>query len=154
MRLAAFILLILGTGCRSNAEKPLPRLQLSADAAENSYLTGIFFGRNEDSIVNCALSDYNKNKYYIFMTSMPGDEKFEKYLAVYAKNKYKLIIVSCGCRGRAGAYYYNHKMATLFSKTKPEPLGLIYLEAKSLYNRALPVYLVHPELSVVVRNDK
>jgi hypothetical protein len=138
MQMAISFALICNTGCRP-PERPLAGVQLSADSAENGYLSAILSGRNRDSIVNCAVSDYQENKYYVFISATPPDERFDRFLDAYAKQKYQLMLVNCGCKAQAGACWYNDKMAALLSKSKPVSFAAIYLEAKNLYNKTLPV---------------
>jgi hypothetical protein len=136
LRIVACILLMLSTGC-SPATGNNPGIRLSAGQAENSHLKQIFLSRNGDSVRKCAWADYTKQQYYIFWSGMPGEARFNKYLAAYAKKRYNLILVECGCKNQPGAYYYNSQMDVFFSKAKKKPLYAIYLEAKNEYNKAL-----------------
>jgi hypothetical protein len=133
----ALTLFIAGAGCKSQTATPDYRTQLAADPVANSYLTGILFSRNKDSITKCADMDYKENKYYIFRTSIPFEGMFDDYFAFYAKQKYGLTIVSYGCKNYPGACYYNNEMAECFSKANVKPLRFIYLEAKSNYTDEL-----------------
>jgi hypothetical protein len=139
LRIAAGILLMIGTGCNPKMDNTRSGIQFSADKAENSHLKHIFFGCNRDSVCKCAQADYIKQKYYIFWTGAPGEIRFTDYLAGYAKKRYNLILIKCGCKSRPGAYYYNNQTAAFFLKAKKKSLGAIYLEAKDQYNKALRV---------------
>jgi len=110
---------------------------LSANAAENGYLMRILYGHNSDSIAACAGADFKADKYYLFTATLPGDEKFSQYLAVYAKQQYHIVLVNCGCQSRPGACYYNNAMAALQLKGKKKSFGTIYLEAKGRFNKLL-----------------
>jgi hypothetical protein len=136
---ASLLLLVLSTGCTNKTERPADNVKLSADLTENKYLTQILSGRNKDSIINYAHADYNENKYYIFRTTMPGEEKFDIYFAIYAKQKYNLTLVNCGSKSRTGACYYNAEMSEFLAKAKIKPLAPVYLEAKSLYYKELSI---------------
>ncbi len=138
LRIAACILLMFSTGCSPKWGDTESGIQFSVDAAENSHLKHIFFGRNRDSISKYAEADYIKQKYYIFWAGTPGEARFINYLAAYAKKRYNLILIECGCKNRPGAYYYNNQMAVFLLKAKKKPLYAIYLEAENQYNKTLP----------------
>jgi hypothetical protein len=134
---AACFLLLFNTGCYRLAEQPEMGINLSADAAENGYLKRIVYSRNGDSIAACAGADFKANKYYLFTTTLPGDEKFNQYLAAYAKQQYGVILVNCGCQSHPGACCYNDAMGALLIKIKQKPFDAIYLEAKCRFNQML-----------------
>lgn len=138
LRTVACILLMLSTGCCNPQTDDNPGILFSAGSAENSHLKQIFLSRNGDSVRKCAGADYMKQQYYIFWASAPSEARFNNYLAAYAKKKYNLIIIECGCKNHPGAYYYNSQMAVFFLKAKKKPLYAIYLEAKNEYNKTLP----------------
>ena len=137
LRIAACILLMFSTGCSPQMDDTGSGIQFSANQAENNHLRDIFFGHNEDSVNKCAKADYIKQKYYIFWTGTPGEARFTNYLATYAKKRYNLILVECGCKNRPGAYYYNNQMAVFFLQAKKKPLYVIYQEAEDQYKKAL-----------------
>jgi hypothetical protein len=134
---AACFLLLFNTGCCHLTERPGEGLCLSTDAAENCYLMSILYSRNSDSIAACAGADLKAGKYYLFTTTLPGDEKFNQYLATYAKQQYHIILVNCGCQSHQGACYYNNVMAASLLKINQKSFGTIYLEAKSQFNKLL-----------------
>jgi hypothetical protein len=136
---AAFFLFIVNTGCMMKTARPIDCAKLSANPTEDRYLKQILSCRNEDSVIKCVNADYHENKYYIFRTSVPGDEKFDSYLADFAKQNYQLTLVNCGFRSSRGACCYNAKMGEFFAKAKIKSLQSIYLEAKDLYNRELVI---------------
>jgi hypothetical protein len=149
VRTAACFLLLFNTGCRHFEERASPGTPLSANAAENSYLKRILYSRNSDSVAACAGADFKANKYYLFTTTLPGDEKFTQYLVVYARQQYQVILVNCGCQSHPGACYYNNAMAVLLLKTKQKPFGTVYLEAKGRFNK-----LLRSRLSVSAKSKK
>jgi len=134
---AACFMLLFNTGCYHLAERPAMAISLSADAVENGYLKHILYSRNSDSIAACAGVDFKADKYYLFTSPLPGDEKFNKYLAAYAKRQYGVILVNCGCQSHSGACYYNNAMEVSLLTIKQKPFGTIYLEAKSRFNKLL-----------------
>jgi hypothetical protein len=133
----AIILLIAGAGCKPKPAELVVHLQLAAGTIENKHLASVLFSRNRDSIIKCAGEDYRAEKYYIFWTVLPFEGKFGDYLAVYARQKYGVRLVNCGCKSQPGAYFYNEAMGECLSKSKIKPFGPIYLEAKTGYNEEL-----------------
>jgi hypothetical protein len=136
LRIAAGILLMLNTGC-APAMDGNAGIRFSSDPSENDHLKHIVFGRDKDSICKYAEADYTRQRYYVFWTGTPGEARFANYLAVYAKKRYDLIFIRCGCKNQTGAYYYNEQMTVLLSKAKKRPLDAIYAEAKDEYNKTL-----------------
>jgi hypothetical protein len=141
MRMAMSALLICNTGCRPAEHAPM--LRLSAGSAENRHLITILLSHNKDSVVDCAVADHQHRHYYLFISATPEDAGFDHYLAAYARQKYQLILVNCGCRVRPGACWYNEQMQALLAKVRPVSFGSVYLEARSLYNKTLPVYAIN-----------
>jgi hypothetical protein len=133
----ACFLLLFNTGCCHLAEKAGVGIPLSANAAENDYLTRILYSRNSDSITACAGADFKADKYYLFTSALPRDEKFNQYLAAYAKQRYHIILVNCGCQSRPGACYYNNAMEASLLNVKQKPFSTVYLEARSRFNKSL-----------------
>jgi hypothetical protein len=138
---AVCILLMFSAGYHPKYGDADYGVQMSAGSAESAHLNHILLGRNKNSIVKDAEADYRKRNYYIFWTGAPCEIKFNSYLTAYAKQKYNLVLVNCGCKNRVGAYYYNSKMESFFLEEKRKSLAVIYLEAKIMYNKALAVYL-------------
>jgi len=144
MRAAACILLILTANCSPKPGDAAYTVQLSADRVENIHLRRILLSRNRDSIRKCAEADYAGQKYYIFWMSVPAEARFNNYLAAYARQKYNIILVNCGCKNHVGGYYYNNTMAEFFLEAKQKPFDAIYVEARNLYNKALTSYVSKP----------
>jgi hypothetical protein len=135
VHIAACFVLLFNTGCYQPAKRAGVDMPLSANAAENSYLKRILYSRNNDSIAACAGADFKAGKCYLFTATLPGDEKFNQYLAAYVKQQYHIILVNCGCQNHRGACYYNDAIAALLLKVKQKPFGTVYLEAKSRFNK-------------------
>ncbi len=149
VQIVAYFLLLFNMGCCHSADGPGIDVPLSANAAENGYLTRILYSHNSDSIAACAGADFKADKHYLFTTTLPGDEKFNRYLAAYARQKYHIILVNCGCQSRPGACYYNNAMAALQLNVRQKSFGTIYLEAKIRFNK-----LLHSSLSVHTGRQK
>jgi len=139
LQTAACFLFMFNMACYHHTARPSENICLSAYATENSYLKCILYSCNSDSVADCAIADFKADKYYLFITTVPGDEKFNQYLSEYAKQQYSIILVNSAYRYRPGAYYYNNTMTTLLQKINKKPFDTVYLEAKSSFGK-----LFHP----------